>query len=104
MAHGLFLFLGISEDELRFPKAEGTVRFESGHAAEYSVAIEVRKLPLDGFLDIGAAGMNDLAYMLQDRSGERSRLIDVGIDAWIFLCHNLMMEIATGRRQPLSDE
>ena len=62
------------------PEAEGAMLFEAGHHAKVAVMHEVGHPPLDGFLDVGARGVDELAEALEDRLRERGALGDVGVD------------------------
>src|SRR4051794_12868788 len=41
--------------------------------------------PFHGFLDVGHDCMDALANLLEDRPGERLRLCDIRVDAWLAL-------------------
>ena len=61
---------------------------ECSHSAHHTFVIEVRESPLDGFFDVSATGMRDLAQMFQNWLRKVGRLRDVRINARIFFWHN----------------
>jgi hypothetical protein len=72
------------------PKAESAVLLERRHHAHRRTAVaEERHAPLQAFLDFRAGGVDQLAQVLDDRSGEVGGLRDIGIEAWIAVRHGL---------------
>lgn len=73
------------------PEIEGAMLFECGHAAEHAVKHEVRELPFDSFLHIGAGYVNEFTQMLEDWLGEIGGFGDVSVNSGVAFSHGWLL-------------
>src|SRR5262249_49481903 len=77
----------LSHHEGGFPESQRTMTLEGSHVAKISFVHEKRHAPLERFLYLGTALMDQIAYVRQDRFCKISRAGNIRIHTRIFGGH-----------------
>src|SRR6185503_7220557 len=87
LSHGAILIWTLVHEELALPEIHDAVLLERRHAEQDALVLEVRAVPLHGFLHGRTRGVDQLAEVAKNGSGEIGGLGDIPVHARVVVLH-----------------